>query len=359
MKGDGLTMTKGEFPRETQSCLPWPRETDPKKILIIRLHALGDVALTLPASAGLRALYPSAKIDYLTMEENAPLPGSLPAIDRVLGIPACSNRRDWFTQALHCGGAARRQDYEVVIDLQRNWISRTIRRLALPHAWSEFDRYAPKPAANRVLDAFRAAGFPDLVPARSLAIRDRLRTEAFKLLADYGGGPELPLIVLNPAGLWESRNWPLENYASLVNLWLAHERAQFLIIGTGRIREKASAISGSAGKAVVNLVEKTNTEMAFALLSCASAMITEDSGLMHMAWSLGVPIVALFGSSRHVWSAPTGSRSRSLHSGDLPCGQCMSPRCRFGDVHCLTRYTPAMVFKIAVDLIPATHARAV
>ena len=72
---------------------------------------------------------------------------------------------------------------------------------------------------------------------------------------------------------------------------------------------------------------------------------------MHLGWVAGTPTLALFGSSRHVWSAPHGNYSLCLHSGDLPCGACMDTECRFGDVHCLTRYTPEVVAQAALGLV--------
>jgi ADP-heptose:LPS heptosyltransferase len=72
---------------------------------------------------------------------------------------------------------------------------------------------------------------------------------------------------------------------------------------------------------------------------------------MHMAWATGVPTLALFGSSRHVWSAPLGEHACCLHSGDLACGACMEPTCRYGDIHCLTRYSAEYVVDRAEALI--------
>jgi heptosyltransferase-2 len=80
-------------------------------------------------------------------------------------------------------------------------------------------------------------------------------------------------------------------------------------------------------------------------------MLTEDSGLMHMAWVQGVPTVALFGSSPSYWSAPMGIWSRCLNSSDLPCGDCFLNECKFGDVHCLTRFTPQQVVEEAESLL--------
>ena len=101
----------------------------------------------------------------------------------------------------------------------------------------------------------------------------------------------------------------------------------------------------------MNLVGKTTPSQALAIVQRASLVLTEDCGLMHMAWVSGVPTLALFGSSRHVWSAPLGHHTLCLHSGDLECGACMEPTCRYGDVHCLTRYSSEDVVEHAVILI--------
>jgi ADP-heptose:LPS heptosyltransferase len=167
------------------------------------------------------------------------------------------------------------------------------------------------------------------------------------MLERRGWNPCHPLILLNPAGLWPSRNWPLENYVQFCVHWLERESATFLLVGTERIKAASRVLAGRLGKAVIDLAGTTTLEQGIGLLSWAQLMITEDSGLLHMAWALGVPLIALFGSTNHVWSAPAGARSVCLDSGDLPCGACMEPACRFGDVHCLTRHTPAMVYERA------------
>ncbi|HEY2149873.1 MAG TPA: hypothetical protein VGH34_03645, partial [Vicinamibacterales bacterium] len=61
--------------------------------------------------------------------------------------------------------------------------------------------------------------------------------------------------------------------------------------------------------------------------------------------------LALFGSTRHAWSTPLGPHTLCLHSGDLECGSCMDAECRFGDVHCLTRYTAEFIVEQAEALV--------
>jgi ADP-heptose:LPS heptosyltransferase len=106
---------------------------------------------------------------------------------------------------------------------------------------------------------------------------------------------------------------------------------------------KAEALRAEIGVDLLNLAGKTTASEALAVLQRSRLIVTEDCGLMHMAWVSGVPTLALFGSSRHDWSSPLGSHTLCLHSGDLPCGACMDRECRFGDVRCLTRYSPDFV----------------
>ena len=142
----------------------------------------------------------------------------------------------------------------------------------------------------------------------------------------------------------------MDNYVELTRIWLREEPIQVLLLGDERMTSKASYLETKLGSTAINITGKTTLREAFGMLQHSSMMISEDSGLMHMAWVSGVPTIALFGGSRHQWSAPMGDHSRSFDSGDLPCGACMERTCRFGDVHCLTRITPQMVFDKACEV---------
>ena len=339
--------------RESRSFSPWRRVRSPERVLLIRLHAIGDVAVTLPAAKGLRLRYPEATIDALTRAEIVPLLRSFSIFDTVLECPEAAHPADRFALAARLGVQIRDKEYDVIIDLQRNWATRLVRMIASPKAWGEFDRFSSAPASQRVLDTFERSGFDGLSPSFDLPVSSSLREEALEMLQSRGYDGERKLVLLNPAGLWRTRQWPLEHYVALARRWLDREPVRFLLLGTERIREQSRVISGALGCDAINFAGETSLTLAVAMLQMTSAVITEDSGLMHLAWSCGIPVVALFGSSRHIWSAPTGSRVVVFHSGDLPCGQCMEPVCRFGDVHCLARRTPATVLEAAMEL--ASH----
>jgi ADP-heptose:LPS heptosyltransferase len=106
-------------------------------------------------------------------------------------------------------------------------------------------------------------------------------------------------------------------------------------------RAKATEISTALGEHCIDLTGRADQLEAFAIVGRARFVLSEDSGLMHMAWTQGTPTLALFSDSRRDWSAPQGSWSDCLDSSDLPCGPCGLPVCKFGDNRCLTRYPAA------------------
>src|SRR5262249_2861493 len=156
----------------------------------------------------------------------------------------------------------------------------------------------------------------------------------------------------NPAGGWPTKNWPLTAYGEFARLWQrdAWSDVGYVILGTPNLAPRAKALEetlGPSGLTVINLVGRTTQVEAFAMVRRASLFVSGDWGLMHMGGIPGGPPIALFGASRAAWSAPQGSHPHTLDSSDFPCGPCMNAVCAMGNIHCLTRQTPARVFEIA------------
>ncbi len=337
--------------REHRSLSAWNEANDPERVLIIRFHAVGDVALVLPACQGLRLRYPDAQIDLLTSSSAAPLAASLHLFDTVIPLRDAGPESGEADALLSTAYHLRQIRYRVVLDLQRNWKSRFIRRVLRPASWGEFDRFSLRAACERTLNTFHETGFRTVLPSFGLEFKPRLLQTAESLLRAHGWERGVTLVLFNPAGLWPSRQWPRENYVQLARAWPAPRQVQFLLIGTERLREASCYFGEQLGPQLIDLSGRTALDVAFALLKYVDVAVTEDSGLMHMAWAVGTPLVALFGSSRHVWSLPTGDRVRAFHSGDLPCGACMRPQCMLGDTRCLTRVTPESVLHALHELL--------
>jgi ADP-heptose:LPS heptosyltransferase len=240
----------------------------------------------------------------------------------------------------------------VVVDLQRNRMSRFVRRLLHPRSFAEFDRFSRKSAGARTeatVENLALGPVPVYLPA--LSVRDEKR--GLEKLKDAEETALRSFVVLNPAGSFSSQNWPIERYAGFASLWLENvdRDARFLILGLPSIQAKADVLQSILGEKLISLAGKTTPAEAFNILRKASCVITEDSGLMHLAWVAHIPVVALFGSTDSVWSRPLGRYSACLDSSDLECGGCMLKQCKYGDVHCLTRYEPERIVDIVRDLI--------
>jgi len=282
---------------------------------------------------------------------------AVPVFHSVMTFPESRGRLKRLLDSLRAGLSLRGRKYDIVLDLQRNHVSRLIRVLSGPPAWSEFDRYSPLPAPARILSTVSLGGVANPSHEIPVPISDSNSGAGRSLLSESGWDGSTKLVIFNPAGLWATRNWPLSNYVELYRLWSMREQVRVLVLGTDRVAEKGAFIGRESGAGVINLAGKTTPGEAFAILRHAALIVTEDSGLMHMAWAAGVPIVALFGSSRSDWSAPQGERATCLDSSDLECGCCMEPACRFGDVHCLTRHSPRAVLEAALGLLERVHTQ--
>ncbi|MDP4131689.1 MAG: glycosyltransferase family 9 protein [Bacteroidota bacterium] len=329
----------------------WKKHRAPRRVLAIRLQAMGDLVITLPYLQGLRnMLPPGTRLDLLTREEVDAIPRNMNLFNRVYSI---GGGRITKKQLLHTAMLLPRlllNRYDVVIDLQDNIISRLTTKCLRPKSWSVFDRLSEIPAGERTRQTIEAIGLGTCFPAAGFNLVNR--TDAMKLLQDNGWIKECKLLLLNPAGAFETRNWPLDNYTRFAGLWLKRfPRTQFLILGTSFIADKSIYLEEALGGLCINLVNKTTPAQAFAIMQEVKFVLSEDSGLMHMAWVSGVPTMALFGSTGSQKARPLGGHTAFVDSADLECGGCMLEKCKFADTRCLTRYTPELIFKKSIALL--------
>ena len=157
-----------------------------------------------------------------------------------------------------------------------------------------------------------------------------------------------------------AKQWPAEHFAELAGLALAAGRP-VAIVGSARERESAQAIVGMlqarapatgahAQPRVLDLCGRTTMEQAIALLAAAAGVVSNDSGLMHVAAALGRPTVGLYGSTdpRHTPAAAHRSATLWLH---LPCSPCYQRSCPLGHLNCLRALDPSWAWSALRDLM--------
>lgn len=329
----------------------WAGRTPPEKILAIRFHALGDTVITLPYLKNLKKQFPHIRIDFLTRSEVSAIPRHIGLFENVFALQGGRSAKSRIFFLILSLPYLLAQNYDAVLDLQNNKISRIIRRFLRPKSWASFDVYSPIAAGERTKKTIEALWQWRIFPETGL-IESFNRSSGAELLHQAGHRQGHEIVILNPAGFCESRNWPLSNYVAFARKWIEriNPQTQFVLLLLQPHQAKSKYIKDEIGDMCIDLTGKADQVKALEIIAKSSLMLSEDSGLMHMAWTQGIPTIALFSSSRREWSAPQGERSLCLDSGDLACGPCLQARCIFNDNRCLTRYTADFVLEQAMRL---------
>ena len=331
----------------------WNKKRLPKSVLAIRLQAMGDTVITLPYLNDLRAQLPQeVRLDLLTRREVDAIPRALHLFNRVYSIGGKRSFKRQVVYMIFLLPVLFCRRYDVVIDLQNNFISRMVRILLFPAAWSSFDKYSASAAGERTRATIEACGLGKIYFNPAYRFKKAALIEP--LLRRNGWDGKSVLVLLNPAGAFVTRNWPIDFYSQFAHLWLAdHPGSQFVITGLGNLGQKAADLKVALGTKLIDLVDKCTVLEAFMVVQKSSLMLSEDSGLMHMSWVSDRPTVLLLGSTRSDWVMPQNKNSLVLTSDDLACGNCMQAVCPLGTLHCLHRYTPEFVFNKVAAFIEA------
>ena len=195
----------------------------------------------------------------------------------------------------------------------------------------------------RLVDRYGALA--DVAPANP---RLRADTAALgSLLTRHGLRTDRPVVALCPGAEYgPAKRWPADRFAALAAR-CAEAGASVWILGTDAERQAAEKILAAAP--AVDLTGRTSLEDAVDLLSAAAVAVVNDSGLMHVAAALAVPLVALFGSSSQTFTPPLSARARVLER-DLDCRPCFARICPLGHLDCLAGIGVDPVFDTVTDL---------
>jgi len=205
----------------------------------------------------------------------------------------------------------------------------------------------------RLVERFAALAFPNVAALPQVLPNPALRVDAANqraALSKLGLDASRPVTALCPGAEYgPAKRWPASYYAEIAQRRLAEGGAVW-IFGSPKDAPIGDDIAQRAPGAV-NLCGRTTLPEAIDLLALCRAVVTNDSGLMHVAAAVGSPLIALFGSSTPDYTPPLSATARVL-TLRLECSPCFQRTCPLGHMNCLNQLKPAIVEDTIAGLSP-------
>jgi len=309
-----------------------------KKILVIKLRAIGDVLLSTIVLENLRAAFPDARIDFLTERPGSQIVDGNPFLDHVvvLGHPG-KNNNHWHNRLkyhVQFIKQIRNRQYDLVFDFFGNPRSALLTFISGAPIRVGYNYRIRQLAYNRVvktrasyiheapwhLDALTALGIPVNSQKLSFYVNPRSKQFADEFWARENLNGKR-VLALNFSGGWPAKRWPLERFAELAERIVNKYQTQIILLwGPG---EKDDALKlQSLAKVKTRLIPETNLKQLGALLHKTDLLISTDSGPMHIAAAMFTPCVAIYGPTNYKLQGPYGDIHQIVYKDGLDCLGC-------------------------------------
>lgn len=323
------------------------------RILIVGPAWVGDMVMAQSLFRLLKQQAPQAQIDVVAPAWTEPLLARMPEVRRAIGLPLGHGQLDIRTR-WRLGRKLRSEAYTQAIVLPNSLKSALVpfaaaipRRTGFTGEWrfgllNDRRRLDPE-RLPRTVDRFVALGLAPheaLPPILSPQLKAR---DARAALARLALNPALaPILALCPGAEYgPAKRWPVEYYAQVARTRL-DQGWQVWLFGSAKDTPVTTQVQELTSQRCIDLAGRTALGEAVDLLNLASAIVSNDSGLMHVAAALNKPLIALFGSSDPAHTPPLSDRARVLYLG-LSCSPCFARACPLGHLNCLKHLAPEQV----------------
>ena len=333
---------------------------DLQRILLIRLSSLGDILLMTPLLNLLRTACPQARIDVLIKAEYHDLLRAHPGIARLLIFDSRQSllrtlrslRADRYDLALDLHGTPRSQLLMRGLRAHRKltYNKRVLRRALLVRlGWNTLRRMTPVPELYTA--PLRRLGLTGRLGAPTMYL-DPKSTEAMKahVARSLPDAPNRPLLAVAPGARWPTKCWPVERFAAVARDLTREKQAAVVILGGPDEAPLARTLYDKLDVPVVNGAGTLSLMDSASLLSRCRLLISNDSGLMHMATALQVPVVAVFGPTVQEFGFYPFQARAEVVSESLSCRPCStkgSRCCPRGHHACMQDISSARVLAAA------------
>ena len=309
-----------------------------KNILLVKPSSLGDVVHTLPLLKDLRMGFPDAHIAWLIKRQYAGILEGNPYLNEI--IPW-----EWKWGLIK---RLKESHFDLVIDVQglfrsgfAAFLSGAHERIGFKNARELSPLFYTKrvsvPAMDiHAVDRYRLItdylGIKQYPPDFTIIIDEQEKVCVERLLFESGVKDGDILVMVNPSSRWQSKRWGTEKFASLCDVLSSEYGVKTVIIGGPEDTSIAYEVKTLMKTAPIITAGSTTIKGLVALLSKAKVLVTNDSGPMHIAAALNVPVVAIFGPTDPGRTGPYG-KGHIVVRKEMPCSPCFKKYCR--DLLCM------------------------
>jgi heptosyltransferase I len=345
--------------RGVQGCVMKPMTTDKitinhHKILIVKPSSLGDVVHSLPFLNAMKTCFPEAEIHWVIAKGLEDLLAGNPMIERLWVInkdawKKIDNAKNTVAEMRNLFKGLKKEKFDLVIDLQGLLRSGIITKSTGAPVRIGFQEARE---GSRFFYTHKVKGGKDVHAVdRYLKIPLSLGCDIARVSFPFSPEPSSPFTshlltfnlsgeyaVIVPGARWKTKKWPPEKFGELAS----RLPMQSIIVGSKADRDIAGLIvSLSEGKAI-SLAGKTSLPELIAIIRKAKFVISNDSGPMHIAAALGIPVFAIFGPTDPQRTGPYG-KGHTIIRTEEPCAPCFKKTCE--DVKCLEGLSVDKVFE--------------
>ncbi|HSX20429.1 MAG TPA: lipopolysaccharide heptosyltransferase II [Gammaproteobacteria bacterium] len=330
------------------------------KVLIIGPSWVGDMVMAQVLFKLLKQSNPQLQIDVLAPNWSLPVLQRMPEINQAIPLPI-QHGEFGLLKRIKIGRELRSQNYQQAIVLANSWKSALIpwvAKIPLRTGWlGEMRwgllndvRYLNKKKLPKMVQRYAALGLPSgaVIPEELPVPKlDAPAVSVTSVLHKFAIDSAQPILALCPGAAYGSaKRWPEEYFAKIAQqrinagwqVWLFGSQQDNIVIE--KIRSQVNGETRSfAGK--IDLMETID------LLSTVNAVVTNDSGLLHIAASLNKPLVAIYGSTSAQFTPPLGKKSKIVQE-QLSCRPCFKRECPLRHLNCMYLIKPERVLA-AID----------
>ncbi|KXS56019.1 MAG: hypothetical protein AMR96_05055 [Candidatus Adiutrix intracellularis] len=335
------------------------------KILVRGANWVGDAIMTLPALSVLTHHYPKANLTILSAPRSASIYQNQPGVTLVLTTHQVEKRS--LSGYLRLARELAAYNFDLAVLFQNAFSAALLTSLArIPQRWGYArDGRSPlltraiklKPADGYIHETFyylnllERLGLNAPYHPSNLKLSTQALTETETIFTEAGLSQcDSPLILAPGATFGPAKRWPKQNFAEAARLILLKRPTWTIILGSTAEEELARKLTHLLPKPVLNLAGRTSLDTAITVMKRGSLLLTNDSGLMHLGAALRVPLVALFGPTDPLTTAPLTPTSWILRS-TATCAPCLRRVCPLKTQICFNELTPERVAATALALL--------